>query len=1188
MYGMHALRSVLGKARAFRPGRTIATLLALTAALVALAPGTGATDTNVVTQLTADPTNCSYGGAISADGSVVAFGSRADLVTGQNADHSGEIFVVNSDGTGLAQLTGDPAYSSYSPSISGDGSMVVFCSQADFVTGQNADHSSEVFVVNSDGTGLRQLTVDPVSSSSLPAVSADGSVVVFVSRADLVSGQNADHFPEVFVINSDGTGLRQLTADPSYHSVSPAISADGSVVAFFSWADLVPGQNTDHSAEIFVVNSDGTGLRQLTAGPGLDSRSPHISGDGSLVTFSSAADLVPGGNPDGSREAFVVNSDGTGLRQLTSESDAAASVEATAISCDGTVIALSYCASPFPESQVHIVNSDGTGLRPVVRGPGCAWPGSISGDGSVLTVETCAPLVPGGNPGGQSQVYLVDVGVLPFVQLTADLAYDTWFVRVSGDGSVVAFQSMADLVPGGNADHSWEVFVANSDGTGLLQLTNDAAYGSGPPVMSADGSVVAFQSTADLVTGQNADHWQEIFVVNSDGTGLLQLTADPSYASASPGISADGSVVAFHSEADLVSGQNADHSLEIFVVNSDGTGLRQLTADPSYHSMLPAISADGSMVVFQSYADLVTGQNADHLPEVFIVNSDGTGLRQLTADPAYGSASPLISGDGSVVAFRSYADLVSGGNADHSAEVFVVNSDGTGLRQITSDVALDTALTGISADGAAVVFAGCTAGSPAAFIVNSDGTGLRHVAGVPGVCTYPGSLSGDGSVIGLDSRMNLVTGGNMDENSDGFVVSLVGSASTMTAAGADVTVEPMEGVSVTYEAVATAEETMVEYRAALTPPVPSEYTPVSDYHAVRTRADYTGPVTVELAYDPAEVAAAGGRTEQLRALHLSPLTGRWEDVTETVDAANEVVIAEVNNLSWFVISLSPYAVVSDFAATPTSGVVPLTVDFTDQSLAAPTSWLWSFGDGETSTEQDPSHEYQTPGRYAVSLTATNAGGSDGETKAKYITVRFTDVAIDTWGYAEIMAGTDAGIISGYGDGSYNPGWAVTRDQMAAYIARAVCTPMGEAGLADYVPPATPSFTDVATDYWTYKHIEYVVEQSIVEGYGDNTYHPTDVLDRAQMAVFIARSIVTPTGEAGLAGYTPPATPTFDDVQNTGYGTDGTEPFWAYKHIEYIAGEGIAGGYEDQLYHPEYVCSRDQMAVYIFRAFELPL
>ena len=75
-----------------------------------------------------------------------------------------------------------------------------------------------------------------------------------------------------------------------------------------------------------------------------------------------------------------------------------------------------------------------------------------------------------------------------------------------------------------------------------------------------------------------------------------------------------------------------------------------------------------------------------------------------------------------------------------------------------------------------------------------------------------------------------------------------------------------------------------------------------------------------------------------------------------------------------------------FTATPTAGLAPLTVQFTDTSTRGPTSWLWSFGDGGTSTEQNPQHTYATPGLYSVTLTATNEYGSDTETKTNYITV----------------------------------------------------------------------------------------------------------------------------------------------------------------------------------------------------------
>ena len=83
---------------------------------------------------------------------------------------------------------------------------------------------------------------------------------------------------------------------------------------------------------------------------------------------------------------------------------------------------------------------------------------------------------------------------------------------------------------------------------------------------------------------------------------------------------------------------------------------------------------------------------------------------------------------------------------------------------------------------------------------------------------------------------------------------------------------------------------------------------------------------------------------------------------------------------------APAAPVAAFVGTPTSGSYPLEVAFTDQSSGNPTSWSWTFGDGGTSTAQNPSHEYTAAGVYTVSLTATSAYGSDGETKTDYITV----------------------------------------------------------------------------------------------------------------------------------------------------------------------------------------------------------
>jgi PKD repeat protein len=73
-------------------------------------------------------------------------------------------------------------------------------------------------------------------------------------------------------------------------------------------------------------------------------------------------------------------------------------------------------------------------------------------------------------------------------------------------------------------------------------------------------------------------------------------------------------------------------------------------------------------------------------------------------------------------------------------------------------------------------------------------------------------------------------------------------------------------------------------------------------------------------------------------------------------------------------------------AHPFQGHAPLQVEFKDKSVYSPTSWSWDFGDGCTSTEQNPVHVYTGVGRYTVSLTASNNAGSNKVSYMDYINV----------------------------------------------------------------------------------------------------------------------------------------------------------------------------------------------------------
>jgi len=320
-----------------------------------------------------------------------------------------------------------------------------------------------------------------------------------------------------------------------------------------------------------------------------------------------------------------------------------------------------------------------------------------------------------------------------------------------------------------------------------------------------------------------------------------------------------------------------------------------------------------------------------------------------------------------------------------------------------------------------------------------------------------------------------------------------------------------------------------------------------------------GDFTISTARHPSHTYAAPG-------VYTVALTATNSGGSNTTTRVNYVTVVGAGS-----------APVAGFSGVPASGgPLPLTVTFTDTSVPAPTSWSWSFGDGGVSTVQSPSHAYASAGSYTVALTAANAGGADTCTKLNYVkAATFPDVLPDGWAWPYVEACVTDGVVGGYPDGTYQPGVVVNRGQMAGFIARAMVG--GDSHLP--TPPAVAHFPDVPTGHWAYRYVEYAYADNIVSGYPGGNYEPDWNVDRGQMAGFIARGIVTPPGDAGLTGYVPPTTASFPDVPTS---------FWTYKYIEYLREQGVVGGYPDGWYHPEIVVTREQMAVFIARAFGLPM
>ena len=133
--------------------------------------------------------------------------------------------------------------------------------------------------------------------------------------------------------------------------------------------------------------------------------------------------------------------------------------------------------------------------------------------------------------------------------------------------------------------------------------------------------------------------------------------------------------------------------------------------------------------------------------------------------------------------------------------------------------------------------------------------------------------------------------------------------------------------------------------------------------------------------------------------HSQTGVSRWGDYSMmSVDPSNDATFwytSEYSNGGWsWVTRIASFnfptqteiTPVAGFTGTPTTIMATQSVTFTDLSTNNPTSWYWEFGDGGTSTLENPVHTYNSTGTYSVTLTATNGAGSNSFTRPDYITV----------------------------------------------------------------------------------------------------------------------------------------------------------------------------------------------------------
>lgn len=444
-------------------------------------------------------------------------------------------------------------------------------------------------------------------------------------------------------------------------SLQPAISGDGRYVAFESFASNLVAGDTNDAYDVFLRDAvSGTTIRASVnnAGNGGDEQSldPAVSADGRYVAFASYASNIVVGDTNGAVDVFVRDVvAGTTSRVSVSSAEAQAnsSSDGPSISSDGRYVA-------FVSGASNLVGGD------------------TNDDPDIFVRDTIA--------GTTSRVSVSSTG--------AEGDSTSSGQAISADGRYVAFFSSAsNLVPGDTNGFVGDVFVRDTiAGTTSLvtvdSVENPANDQSFAPAISADGRYVAFHSIAsNLVAGDTNSH-NDVFVRDTVAGTTIRVSVSSTGTQADddslwPAISGDGRYVAFESlSSNLVAGDTG--RADVFVRDTvAGTTVRvsarRVGSQLNSNSFQPAISSDGRLVAFESFASNLVAGDTNGAFDIFVrANPEPTVTDVAPATLTHGTTTPVtVTGSH----FLSGAQLVIDGDGLTVANVTVVSET-----EITADV----------------------------------------------------------------------------------------------------------------------------------------------------------------------------------------------------------------------------------------------------------------------------------------------------------------------------------------------------------------------------------------------------------------------------------------------------------------------------------------------------------------------
>ncbi|MCL4394691.1 MAG: hypothetical protein M1482_07795 [Chloroflexi bacterium] len=393
--------------------------------------------------------------AWSPDGQFLAFQS--------NRDGKPQIYVMNNDGTSVARLTNNTAQDVHPIWLPGCVDRIVFASDRE-------GGVYRIWAMDPDGSNQSRLTTQPAGStapddlpawSGLPApIRLPGPCCVPGVAFDSTRVGN----PEIYIMRADGSRQTRLTFDQKVNT-HPAPSPDGKKIAFESERDDANygtcGQNgTNCVVHLYVINVDGSGLTQLTSGPGAD-MDPAWSNDGTHIAFDSTRDdphpdtCGQSGQPACVRHVYVVGANGGTAVRLTNNppENPTASNDNPNWSLDNGLIA--FVSNRDGNAEIYVMNPDGSNLKRLTNNSAADGHPSWSPDGSKLAFES--------NRDGNYQIYIMNADGSNQTRITNDTGQDRDPYYCPSCIDRVVFYS--------NRDGGYTVYAMQADGTNIVRLT---------------------------------------------------------------------------------------------------------------------------------------------------------------------------------------------------------------------------------------------------------------------------------------------------------------------------------------------------------------------------------------------------------------------------------------------------------------------------------------------------------------------------------------------------------------------------------------------------------------------------------------------------------------------------------------------------------------------------------------------